>query len=292
MNTLRFLKAGVLATLVLILGTFHLHAANYVWTGGVDDNFATDGNWNLSGSPGSLDSSYIRASTNNPVIVNSSESVTNFFMADQAANDVNAELQTGGSLSASNIYIGHSGTAQFIQSAGVTDVTTNLALGFTGTGVGSYQISDGILNVGLTLGLGRSGSTGNFEVIGSNPSINPNVFSMQSASSSLIFSLDSSGVSPINVTNNIAANGTLTINQGTFAPLIAGSLTLMTYTGSFTGSFVTENLPAGYSITHDTTAKTLDLNYVAIPEPGTLLLVGIAGVVTLILHKRRFTTTK
>lgn len=105
----------------------------------------------------------------------------------------------------------------------------------------------------------------------------------QGAYSTLSCEIDgTAGITLIEVTGTADLDGTIEVKASGSGH--SGHYVLMTY-GSRTGTFTTERLPDGWSLEYDKGAGGNEL-WVTVPEPATLILLGIGGSLA-VLRKRR-----
>jgi pectin methylesterase-like acyl-CoA thioesterase len=152
-----------------------------------------------------------------------------------------------------DLYVGQKGTGKFSQSAGTvtinqedsTQVTSHsgLRLGWGAGGNGTYEISGGsltIANGGITNGydpVSGSFGTGTFRVIGGAAgTINVTGNYSQSSHSLMDDHANASGLATIAITGNVSFASGAAVNLTADAGAAPGTYTLMSWTGSATGT--------------------------------------------------------
>lgn len=164
-------------------------------------------------------------------------------------------------------------------------------------GLGKYTISGGSidrhgtglyrdLHVGVRENKTSGNGTGTFVIDGAAATGGPSLIKIldytQNQKSTLEIILDSNGdITPITATGNVILDGTLKITGTRTATT---PLVLMTYSGTLNGTFATE--PGG-NWTIDYGITTPGQVTATIPEPATMVLLGLGGLGVLIRRKRR-----
>ncbi|HSV15153.1 MAG TPA: pectinesterase family protein, partial [Tepidisphaeraceae bacterium] len=184
-----------------------------------------------------------------------------------------------------DLFVGQKGTGKFAQTAGAVTINqedatqvashSGMRLGWGAGGNGTYEISGGSLSIangGITNGYDpASGSwgTGTFRVLGGAAgTINVTGNYSQSSHSLLDDHVNASGLSTMSITGNVSFASGAAVNLSADAGAAPGTYTLMSWTGSATGTPV---LAAGvdtsrWSIAmgaHALTATLLPLSSVA-----------------------------
>ena len=197
-----------------------------------------------------------------------------------SGNAVGTYELNDGSLSTDNVeYIGLGATGEFTQTGG-SNTTENLMIGTSTNGDGTYAISGGTLSGGDVI-VGDNGS-GTLKVIGDDATIDLDTY-IQNTSGLLVSEIEGDGISLMDTVGTATLGGTWTIVDTGAVPL--GTYNVLTAAGGITGSFDTVNLPNAaewtWGITPD--SKTLYVSHV--PEPATLSLLAIGGLV--LIRRRR-----
>ena len=224
---------------------------------------------------------------------------------------------SAGSFSPSYSYLGYAGgSGTFLLSGGTVYAGNNVAVGYGGAGTGTFTQTGGALNTygtGMSIATyGASGSiysisggtlnsadmfvstpspsagAGTFKVIGDDATINFKAGGdyAQGALGTLAFDFDAGGISTIALTDGSAAlAGTLTVAD--IGTGVAGTFDVLTAPGGITGDFAAVNLPTGWSYGITDTAGTDTLWVTAVPEPATIGLFGLAGLVVLLIRRTR-----
>jgi len=176
-----------------------------------------------------------------------------------------------------------------------------------------WTVSGGTINPHDSL-IGGAGNA-SFTVMGSTPTITiGNDFNFSSAGSTVQFDMDAAGVSTINASDVLLSGGTsliVNVNDGLTIPGPlgfggVGSVDLFNFSGSQSGTFGSESIlyngtlltlgadPSGnaaalgansYFLDYDNTGN-ISLLFHVIPEPSRALLLGFAGLVTLLRRRR------
>ena len=185
-------------------------------------------------------------------------------------------------------YISHTAGAIAI-SADLKIAYSHASAGDDYEGSGRYTISGGSLSTGTDVllapfGNGNDMGRGIFEVDGAGATgISIGDDYEQNARSTLAF-VFGGGADPIQqiaVTDNVILNGTLDIT-GTADN---GTYTIMTYGDTLTNGLTTVNLPTGWSVAYGDGSDD-SITVTVVPEPATMVLLGIGGIGMLIRRKR------
>ncbi|MHB1155449.1 MAG: beta strand repeat-containing protein [Phycisphaerales bacterium] len=164
----------------------------------------------------------------------------------------------------------------------------------SGTGTGAVAVQTGATLGGSGFITGNVTSTGGILAPGNSPGTLTVGGLVLDGASVLSYELDATDQTVgSNINDLIEVNGNLTLD-GTFnlasiiggSQLLAGSYRLINYTGSLTDNTLDlgTGLPLGYTYTIDT-ATNGEVNLVIIPEPATLGLLALGGL--LMLPRRR-----
>lgn len=148
---------------LFITAPFEVRAATLTWHC-TDDNWAAAECWSPIGPPVSADT--VNVSTVGGV--NTQLRIDNLtgtasagsLYIDASAGTTVTLLQTGGSLSASNEYIGYNGTGTFTQSGGTNTITNSLAIALSAGSTGTYNLSGGTLTAGSIVNNGTFNQSG------------------------------------------------------------------------------------------------------------------------------------
>jgi len=279
-------------TSILLVGSSH---AATTWTGTVDSNFGTAGNWD-NGSPGNVDGV---ANINNGNTVNLASNYTGANTYTLAVGG-NSTLNASADFTATGLAIQNTGTVNLTGGAYVLPKTSA-----SNNGVGA----DGVLNIssGGTLNISggshqfneRSVINGNFNVTGSSATIRMNQIG-SATGGSFNFTMDSTGVSSIvgdlgfswlsiagaslNVDGSAYSGGagsyTLVDSNNFGAMMSAGSIAVTGLgTEGIDYNVVITDI-AGGGVGRD----TIILNVV--PEPSSTALLGLGGL-ALVLRRRK-----
>ena len=204
------------------------------------------------------------------------------------AGDTGTYTLSGGSLSSTLLEVAvQSGTlGSFIQTGGTNTTGTDgsLYVGYNSGSNGTFSISGGSLSIGLNLLIGRDGSNAKFEVVGSGAStiVVAGKYYAYNSPVTLESKIDGGGVSLIDVTGT-NGDGWATID-GTWnisdigAPSGVHKYDVLRAATGIYGDFDTVNIPSGWAWGVDDTS-TVDTLWVETPEPATLLLLGLGGIV-------------
>jgi pectin methylesterase-like acyl-CoA thioesterase len=157
-------------------------------------------------------------------------------------------------VSLNDLYVGRQGTGTFNQTGGAVTLNqtssaqipadAGLRLGWSAGGSGTYVVSGGSLaidNGGVTLGYdptsGSSYGVGTLHIIGAAAGAIPVVGNYtQSSKSVLEDDVEPGGISTVGVTGNVTFTSGATVNPVLETGATGGSYTLMTWTGTLTGS--------------------------------------------------------
>ncbi len=285
--------------------------SGYIWIATSGD-WTTQVNWSPAGWPTSKDTCYVQNGGTASVGQGSDAAVCGTLYVGTASGSGAVAMSTGVLASATE-YIGYSGYGTFNQSGGVHAVSSALFLAYAPGSTGTYNLNGGLLQVGLfSQGSGNAmfnASGGTFQAMDSFATSVPMTFT--GTNGPAVF--DSNG-------NTLTLGGSLSGNGG-LVKIGAGALVL-TGTNNYGGTtvedgalIVTNNealadgsslvvgnpsrfgivsptadntgfsrnasgIPAGHPLAgHGTTS--------AVPEPGTLALLAVAGGLLLIRRSRR-----
>jgi hypothetical protein len=157
-----------------------------------------------------------------------------------------------------------------------------------GVGTGEWTISGGSIDAGF-LSVGNASGRGLFKIdnatTGGPSSIALSSYYAQDAGSTLEIVLSATGgTTLINVTGNATLAGTLQLDDAAYTSGAAKTIDVLTTAGTLDYSGLTlAGAPAGSTLTN--TGGTLQITYV--PEPATMVLLGLGGIGMLIRRRRK-----
>ena len=241
------------------------------------------------------------------------------FAAGNAGTAPTLQIVDGGSLTLGEVKFGDGGATSRgkegigIQTGG-TFTVGDLELGYKAGGIGYYTISGGTLtysgNGRIKLGAeGADGATGNLTVVGNAASIMMKdlyvgEYGGDAGTGNLEFQIGAAGVSAVQLNDDFVIDGggedsVANLLLSAMAPLAAADILLVHNTGSkaVVGIFDTMNggsaaegttIALGgnmYSLTYvydaDSDSALNDLALVYIPEPATMVLLGLGGLLAI-----------
>jgi hypothetical protein len=159
---------------------------------------------------------------------------------------------TGSLMAGRNEYIGNSGTGTFNQTGGTNSIvgsstSSNLLVGFTPGGVGTYNLSAGTLSTGDTTGFGDQyvghGGTGYFNQSGGTNTIRASLFLGRNAGSTGVYTL-TGGALAADVSEYVGYIGSGSFTQSAGTNSTSASL----YVGYNSGSSGTYTLTGGAAV--------------------------------------------
>jgi hypothetical protein len=311
----------LLAVLAVVAMAAPARAATCTWNNAdPNDNYwASNDNWVDDVAPTASDNVTINCDTSNKCEVQTGTTAN--FNELYVGNGTVGHLDVYGNMTQGGGYefkIGRNnvaGESTLTQYSGDISANYTVDIGYadwacdTGDAKGKYEIRGGSLNLGtrtLTLGGAATGgsappagatSSGTLKIVGSASSgIDVGYYNQGSTSTlELVFDGDSNPITKINITNWDESNtlaGTLTVTDSGTTP--DGTYTIIDYSAySGTGygrisdddRFDTVNLPSGWTI--DYGDGTDDQVTITVPEPATMMLLGIGGIGVLIRRRRK-----
>jgi hypothetical protein len=285
-----------------------LHAEDKTWLGGTTA-WDTGTNWSPSGAPSTSDNLILGTAPTGTTIdtTGANRQVANIVILDGAPTYT---IQGNRPLAFSQLNVGAGVTTQ-------QNITSTQYLRYFGTASVNH-LGTGLLNVFSIQDTNDASTVGNsLDNLTFTGDGDGTVGSLRTATRALRFTYNSTGTWAITDIVDFRLGGDfnqfalMTINSGTLnvsqmnlnfeyatAPSLA-SYTLLTYSAGATlitnsGSGVVfetisandvAGLPTGYTIVHDTTARTISL--VAVPEPGPAAMAPAGGLLLLSLLRRR-----
>ena len=230
-----------------------------LWVGGTTGNWNVDGNWSPSGVPTAASVVVINDGT--CTVANTGAVTYDLYL--QETGDVG----TGGALN---------------MTGGDLDVGYIFYNGY-GSGDGYATVSGGSLSIKWYVA-GNSTSVGHFTVDGAGAdSITMTNYDDENDANSgvltFIFGGGSDPIQQIDISSTPNFGGTDLVIQGTAD---AGTYTILTH-GTPLSNFQSITVPTGWSYSATSSGVTVT----AIPEPATMVLLGIGGIGVLIRRRRR-----
>lgn len=306
-------KIFMLAGGLLLAGLQPLNAV--IFTGnGTDNLWSTSANWDTFPVAGNEVSSFTlaNATASNPAIVDPLFNVTmgivrveSFESAGDPAGRVFVEIADGGTLRTRNIFVGQGGRAAYQGSL-------TLRSGGTITNDGTGGLDPGVLQIGHTNSIQNTTANLSFLTIESGATLQtPGI--VQNLGGVVTFQFGTDSVTTLQTTSATIGenvlNGLLRVDLASLETMqsyslitnpnagvtIGGALRTWLDTGggafSGSGSFANSNFEVLNGGTLDWTLSldnnNQDLVLTVIPEPGTLSLVAIAGLVAYLARFRR-----
>ncbi|MCC5844991.1 MAG: PEP-CTERM sorting domain-containing protein [Verrucomicrobia bacterium] len=300
----------------LLLAAYQpLHADNVIFTGeGADNLWSTTGNWTTFPVAGNELSSFTldNATAANPAIVDSGFNVTmgvvrieSFEAANDPSGRVYVEIADGGTLRTRNVIVGQGGRAAY---QGSLTLRSGGAITNDGTG----GLDPGFLQIGHSTSASNTPANRSFLTVESGATLQaPRIDLRLGGVITFQFGTDSvttlqttrasegqnvlDGLLQVDLANLEVMQTYSLITNPNAGVTIGGSLRtwLDTESGAFsgTGSFANSNFEVLNGGSFDWTLSldnnNQDLVLTVIPEPGTLGLVAIAGLVTYLTRFRR-----
>jgi T5SS/PEP-CTERM-associated repeat protein len=179
----------------------------------------------------------------------------------------------GGSLEFTSIdddlIIGRLGVGTATVSGGTITNVRQVILGYLVGSSGTLEISGGELYM-EDLFVGRQSSTNTLAIVGSTAtiSVSNDILSTAGSRNTWSFRPDSSGISTINVADDITLSGTLEIDLADYGEQ-TGSITLIDYNGTLNGSFTSTNIL-------NSSASRVTVQYVDDPTDKIIVYIGLS----------------
>ncbi len=221
-------------------GTYNLTAGTLEIGGEIADGSVGIGNFNIEGP----ESGYT-------LTVGGNTNVDNFGVGNAVGTNGEFTLVSGKTLSTRNTYVGNDGTGIFTQADGIHNDVGDLWLGQNATGVGTYTLTGGTLNV--TGDIKTGAGTGNFHIDSSSTlnvsggNIDVTTFGLGNAAGTTgVYTLTASKPAISAQTEFVGNDGNGTFTQTGGSNTVVGDL------------WISKNTPSGSS-TYRITGGTLDV---------------------------------
>ena len=132
---------------------------------------------------------------------------------------------TLGTLSASNEYVGFSGTGNFTQSGGSNGTSGNLYVGYNSGSKGTYALSGGTDNISNNLYLGyNSSSSGSYTLSGGSLHMSGSEYVGYAGAGGLTQSAGTNSALQLFVANNVGSSGSYTLTGGSLSTALGESV--------------------------------------------------------------------
>ena len=293
----------LLAVLAMAVPAFGATYVTTVWTGTTGD-FHTDSNWdnNAPVYPKPADTYYaVKVTNGGTPQVSSDGDIWQCNVGYWAEGNLEFQAGTytfllGGTGIGYNNTLAND-TAEVVQTGGnvggsafILTIAGGTASGGSARGNGSWAISGGSLtqakstNRSTTVG-NADGGNGIFKVIGTGPTLIQLAKYTQYAGSTLAIALDASGVTKVNVYYDATLAGTLSLDDSAYTATMGEKIDILTTSDgvlNYSGLTIDNT---DWALTDDG-AGTLQVQYL-VPEPATMMLLGLGGLGVLIRRRRR-----
>ena len=289
MSKITKILAVLVAVSALAISAPLAMAATYTWTGSTSNDYFTDGNWDVTGTPGRLDDVVITSGT--PEVAGDLDITTSETSAwvPGPLGGKTVALSNATATVNGNLFLGYGGTGTWTQASGTVDVTGTALLGGYNydngvAGSGTFTLSDGTAQAGKIQFCGgtqlfdQSGGSVTATSIGVAPPWHQPIFGS--------YDMNGGELTLTNTTNPIQEPGG---EAGTAWRFNFGGGDI--YLGGDQSTIADEFFfnvtgdPLLYQATYNSGTDVTHLSY--IPEPATLALLAFGGLGVLLRRKRR-----